>query len=200
MYPSLPSGLQMLMVPNRCLILYPSSLLVPLGPIILHLFIYLYQLNHYIIDTNERKTRIPKTQQQDLRISLTSLQSLRPYMRSLFLRNFQDLDDHFISISFHGLFYNGSSSTLWNMSMSFENTMKALKSIPQTKTGTLDKTHLGLCPIATWNGEPWSKWRLKLPWVSILKSTKQRRWWRDGDFLSMDQQICCLMRSLAQLA
>ena len=54
--------------------------------------------------------------------------------------------------------------------------MKTLKPIPQTKTGNLAITHLGLCPIATWKGGPWSQWRLKSPWASILKSTKQRRW------------------------
>ena len=75
------------------------------------------------------------------------------------------------------LFFNRPSSTLWYMSIMLENTMKTLKPIPQTKRGTLAMTHLGLCPIATRKGEPWSQWRLKSPWAAILKSTKQRRWW-----------------------
>ena len=36
-------------------------------------------------------------------------------------------------------------------------------------------THLALCLRATWSSRPWSLWRLKSPWASILTSTKQRR-------------------------
>lgn len=126
----------------------PNLIVGPLGSNFIS-FIDIYQLNHYISDTNEQKTRIPKTQEQDPQISLTSLQSLSPYIRSLSLMNFQDLDNHFFSISSHGLFINRPSSTLLCILMTFTNTIKTVKPIPQTKTGNLAIAHLGVCPIAT---------------------------------------------------
>lgn len=73
--PRAPRYLGLLAYP---LLLYPSSSLRSLGPVVGLSFIHFDHINHHIINTNEIKAGWPQAQQKDPWISQTSLQSLPP--------------------------------------------------------------------------------------------------------------------------